>query len=150
MREIAATIQAAQYEVMISSPKKHVIVQGGAGTGKTAVALHRVSWLLYTEQGKITPADVLIVGPSERFNTYIRSVLPSLGDAGVRQATLSELGPVSAQGRVEDDEVGEGEGGYALGAGAQACSLLESEGRGRGERLTECRSWARQRTFRAL
>jgi DNA helicase IV len=105
MREIAATIQAAQYEVMISSPKKHLIVQGGAGTGKTAVALHRVSWLLYTEQGKITPPDVLIVGPSERFNAYIRSVLPSLGDAGVRQATLSELGPVSADGGVEDDEV---------------------------------------------
>ncbi|MFI5911535.1 HelD family protein [Dactylosporangium sp. NPDC051541] len=102
MHDIVATIQAAQYQ-LIRFPLEHVLViEGGPGTGKTAVALHRVSWLLYNEQERLRPRDVLVVGPHPAFTRYIRRVLPSLGDTDVEQIDIDQLGPPVQRGRQED------------------------------------------------
>jgi len=94
MRDIVATIEAAQYELISATADLPLVVQGGPGTGKTAVALHRVSWLLFAnrERGWL-PGDVLIVGPNRAFSRYIQNVLPALGDQGVAQTDLGRLGP---------------------------------------------------------
>lgn len=104
MRDIVQTIQASQDEVIRADIDGLLIVQGGPGTGKTAVALHRVSWLLYTHANEIDPQDVLVIGPSPVFTRYIKQVLPSLGDNDVRQLSIGELGPHRAKGRIEDPE----------------------------------------------
>ncbi|WP_433609627.1 HelD family protein [Dactylosporangium sp. CA-139114] len=102
MHDIVATIQAAQYR-LIRFPLEHcLVIEGGPGTGKTAVALHRVSWLLYNEQDRLRPRDVLVVGPHPAFTRYIRRVLPSLGDADVEQIDIDQLGPPVQRGRQED------------------------------------------------
>lgn len=90
MGDIVRTIQAAQYEVIAHPPKSLLIIQGGPGTGKTAVALHRVSWLLFNQPG-LRPEDVLVVGPNTTLMRYIQDVVPSLGDDGVRHAALEHL-----------------------------------------------------------
>jgi len=105
MRDIAKTIQSAQYELVIAPADGTLIIQGGAGTGKTAVALHRVSMLLYRERDWLSPEDVLVIGPSGRFNQFIDTVLPSLGDAGVQHGDLLSLGPANSSGRADDDAV---------------------------------------------
>jgi DNA helicase IV len=105
MQEIVRTIQAAQYEVIRARFDQLLLVQGGPGTGKTAVALHRVSWLLYNQSG-IGDQDVLVVGPNPTLVRYIRSVLPSLGDRDVRHTDIGDLGAVQVRlGRVEDRDV---------------------------------------------
>jgi DNA helicase IV len=91
MRDIVSTIQAAQDKIVREDREQLLIVQGGPGTGKTAVALHRVSWLLFTYRDDIEPKDILIVGPNPTFTSYIRRVLPDLGDHDVAQASLPEL-----------------------------------------------------------
>ncbi|WP_433050051.1 HelD family protein [Dactylosporangium sp. CS-033363] len=102
MHDIVATIQAAQYR-LIRFPLEHcLVIEGGPGTGKTAVALHRVSWLLYNEQQSLRPRDVLVVGPHPAFTRYIRRVLPSLGDTEVEQIDIDQLGPPVQRGRQED------------------------------------------------
>ncbi|WP_432977833.1 HelD family protein [Dactylosporangium sp. CA-233914] len=102
MHDIVATIQAAQYRLMRFPLEQLLIIEGGPGTGKTAVALHRVSWLLYNEHERLRPQDVLVVGPHPAFTRYIRSVLPSLGDADVEQVDIDQLGPPVQRGRQED------------------------------------------------
>ena len=94
MQDIVQTIQASQYKVMRSSLDSLLVVQGGPGTGKTAVALHRVSWLLFNHRDELKPQDVLVVGPNPTFAKYIRSVLPMLGDQDVAQTDVGSLGPV--------------------------------------------------------
>ncbi|MCW6003756.1 UvrD-helicase domain-containing protein [Micromonospora sp. CPCC 205371] len=101
MQEIVRTIQAAQYELIRAPMQQLLVIQGGAGTGKTAVALHRVSWLLYDNRADLSSADVLIVGPSTTFTRYTRTVLPSLGDTGIEQRAIGQLHPPVKQGRVE-------------------------------------------------
>ncbi|MET8307291.1 UvrD-helicase domain-containing protein [Micromonospora sp. NPDC005173] len=101
MREIVETIQAAQFELIRADANQVLIIQGGPGTGKTAVALHRVSWLLYNEHERLTPERVLVVGPSPTFTRYIRSVLPSLGDVNVDQRDIGKLAPAIRADRVE-------------------------------------------------
>lgn len=101
MRSIAQTIHAAQYELITSSLDRALLVQGGAGTGKTAVALHRVSWMLFERAGSLTPRDILVVGPSKRFNEYISELLPSMGDIGVAHGHLRQMGPAASDGRPE-------------------------------------------------
>ena len=91
MHDIVATIQADQYRVLTHAPDAALLIQGGPGTGKTAVALHRLSWLLYNQQDSLSPSDVLVVTPSPTLTRYIRSVLPSLGDEGIRQIAIQEL-----------------------------------------------------------
>ncbi|GIF09371.1 HelD family protein [Actinoplanes siamensis] len=79
LRSIIATIQAAQYEVIEAPLDQLTVIQGGPGTGKTAIALHRVSWLLYNH-AELDAEDVLVVGPNSTFVRYIEDLLPDLGD----------------------------------------------------------------------
>ncbi|HEX7353429.1 MAG TPA: AAA family ATPase [Mycobacteriales bacterium] len=100
MRDIVATIQAEQDRVVRSPLDGVLVVQGGPGTGKTAVALHRAAYLLYTYRDRIARAGVLLVGPNRRFLRYIEQVLPSLGETGVVMRTPATLFPgVEATGR---------------------------------------------------
>lgn len=93
MTDIVATIQAEQDRI-IRAPLDHtIVVQGGPGTGKTAVALHRAAYLLYTHRRKLERSGVLIVGPSSAFLRYIDQVLPSLGETGVVSRTIYDLIP---------------------------------------------------------
>lgn len=91
MTDIVRTIQAAQDKIVRMDKDRLLIVQGGPGTGKTAVALHRVSWILFNYQDEIRPQDVLVVGPNPTFTRYIRRVLPDLGDNDVVQRSLPEM-----------------------------------------------------------
>ena len=91
MREIVSTIQAEQ-DIVIRAPIDQVlVVQGGPGTGKTAVALHRAAYLLFEHRGRLARDGVLVVGPNRAFLDYIGNVLPSLGERSVRQTTVDEL-----------------------------------------------------------
>lgn len=91
MREIVATIQAEQ-DVVIRAPiDQALIVQGGPGTGKTAVALHRAAYLLFEHRARLARDGVLVVGPNRAFLDYIANVLPSLGERAVRQCTALDL-----------------------------------------------------------
>lgn len=92
MHDIVATIQADQYRILSHDPDDILLIQGGPGTGKTAVALHRLSWLLYNQAGAQDADDVLVVTPNSTLTAYIRNVLPALGDEGIRQIAISELG----------------------------------------------------------
>ncbi|VXC54346.1 DNA helicase [Arthrobacter sp. 9AX] len=91
MTDIVKTIQAAQDRLVRADKDQLLIIQGGPGTGKTAVALHRVSWLLFNYQDELPPEDVLVVGPNPTFTRYIRRVLPDLGDDDVVQQALQNL-----------------------------------------------------------
>ncbi len=91
MQDIVRTIQAAQFELIQAPLAQLLVIQGGPGTGKTAVALHRVSWLLFNHSKELSGEDVLIVGPSLTFTRYTRMVLPSLGDVSVQQIDVTQL-----------------------------------------------------------
>ena len=93
MGDIVATIQAEQDEIIRSDLTGVLVVQGGPGTGKTAVALHRAAYLLYTYRDRLERRGVLVVGPNRVFLRYIEKVLPSLGETGVVMASLGELFP---------------------------------------------------------
>lgn len=103
MGDIVATIQGEQDRVIRASDRGILVVQGGPGTGKTAVALHRAAYLLYTQRERLERSGVLIIGPSRTFLRYIEQVLPSLGESGVVQMTIGDIVPgLSAQ---DDDSV---------------------------------------------
>jgi len=104
LRDIVATIRAAQFEVIRQSPDQVLVLEGGPGTGKTVIALHRVSWLLHRHPQMAT-GGVLVVGPNPTFLRYISEVLPGLGDDGVELRSLRELGPSVSVGRTESAEV---------------------------------------------
>ena len=107
MGDIVATIQAEQDRVVTSGTRGVLVVQGGPGTGKTAVALHRVAYLFYSERTRLERSGVLLVGPSRTFLRYVEQVLPSLGETGVVSTTIADLVPgVRARG-VEDPRVHE-------------------------------------------
>ncbi len=89
MRDIVATIQSDQYRLITAAPEGALVVQGGPGTGKTAVGLHRASWLLYTHREQLR--RVLVVGPNPTFMDYVAHVLPALGEEAVEQRAISEL-----------------------------------------------------------
>jgi DNA helicase IV len=91
MRDIVATI-AAEQDVVIRAPLDTcLVVQGGPGTGKTAVGLHRAAFLLYEHRERLDREGVLVVGPNPLFLQYIGQVLPSLGEAATRQTTVERL-----------------------------------------------------------
>ncbi|MYS28871.1 AAA family ATPase, partial [Streptomyces sp. SID7804] len=90
MRDIAATIQPEQDDLVRGDLGASVCVQGAPGTGKTAVGLHRAAYLLYTHPGRIRRGGLLVLGPNRTFLSYISEVLPALGETGVRQSTLAE------------------------------------------------------------
>ncbi|HET6793067.1 MAG TPA: hypothetical protein VFH45_01415 [Acidimicrobiales bacterium] len=93
MRDIVATIQAEQDQIIRAPLPGVLVVQGGPGTGKTAVALHRAAYLLYTHRFPLERQGVLVVGPNQLFLRYIEQVLPSLGESGAVLSTLPGLVP---------------------------------------------------------
>jgi AAA domain/UvrD-like helicase C-terminal domain len=106
MRDIVATIQPDQDDIVRADAAQTVCVQGAPGTGKTAVGLHRVAYLLYAYREQVRRRGVVMVGPNRAFLSYIRNVLPALGELDVTQTTVGEL--VAAAGSVQvrgtDDE----------------------------------------------
>ncbi|WP_105975205.1 HelD family protein [Streptomyces geranii] len=91
MRDIVATIQPEQDEIVRSGLGGSVCVQGGPGTGKTAVGLHRVAYLLYAHRERLARTGTLVIGPNSSFLHYIEQVLPALGELEVKQATVDDL-----------------------------------------------------------
>jgi DNA helicase IV len=91
MRDIVATIQPDQDDIVRADAAQTVCVQGAPGTGKTAVGLHRVAYLLYAYREQVRRRGVIMVGPNRAFLSYIRNVLPALGELEVTQTTVGEL-----------------------------------------------------------
>ncbi|MEU6218351.1 ATP-binding domain-containing protein [Streptomyces sp. NPDC047022] len=91
MRDIVATIQPEQDEIVRGGLSGTVCVQGGPGTGKTAVGLHRVAYLLYAYRERLARTGTLVIGPNKSFLHYIEQVLPALGELEVKQATVDDL-----------------------------------------------------------
>jgi len=99
MRDIVATIQPEQDEIVRADIGGTVCVQGAPGTGKTAVGLHRVAYLLYAHRDRLARTGTLVIGPNSSFLHYIEQVLPALGELDVAQATVQELvGHVEVRG----------------------------------------------------
>ena len=105
MGDIVATIQAEQDEAIRADLPGVLVVAGGPGTGKTAVALHRAAYLLYTHRRHLASRGVLLVGPSPVFLRYIEQVLPSLGEQDVQLTTISGLKPQLRSHRVEPADI---------------------------------------------
>ncbi|MFC4337301.1 HelD family protein [Salininema proteolyticum] len=91
MRDIVATIQPEQDELIRRPADLNLAIQGAPGTGKTAVGLHRAAWLLYSYPDLIKQSGMLVIGPNEGFLHYISAVLPTLGETSVRQMTVQQL-----------------------------------------------------------
>lgn len=91
MRDIVATIAAEQDRIIRAPLGRPVVVQGGPGTGKTAVGLHRAAWLLYEHRDRLERQGLLVLGPNPVFLSYVSEVLPSLGEVAVSQTTLAGL-----------------------------------------------------------
>lgn len=117
MRDIVATIQPDQDEIVRAELGQTVCVQGAPGTGKTAVGLHRAAYLLFTHRERLARAGVMIVGPNRAFLSYISSVLPALGEVKVDQTTVAEL--LGASDTPEDPLVS------ALKGDARMAAVLE-------------------------
>lgn len=105
MTDIVATIQAEQDRIIRTPLNTVTVVQGGPGTGKTAVALHRAAYLLYANRRRLSHSGVLIVGPSQAFLHYIGQVLPSLGETGVISQTIGTLLPGMAASAIDSPKV---------------------------------------------
>ncbi|MCL6302246.1 HelD family protein [Streptomyces kronopolitis] len=102
MRDIVATIQPEQDEIVRAGIAGSVCVQGAPGTGKTAVGLHRVAYLLYAHRERLARSGTLVIGPNRSFLHYIEQVLPALGELEVKQATVDDLvGHVEVRGTDE-------------------------------------------------
>ena len=100
MTDIVETIQREQDTIIRDDTLGVLVVEGGPGTGKTAVALHRVAWLLYTHRERLERSGILIIGPNSTFLDYISRVLPSLGETGVALSTIGNLYPgITATGQ---------------------------------------------------
>jgi DNA helicase IV len=91
MRDIVATIAPDQDDIVRAGPELTMCVQGAPGTGKTAVGLHRIAYLLYAYPARMGRGGVLVIGPNRAFLSYIRNVLPALGEVDVTQTTLADL-----------------------------------------------------------
>ncbi|CAL9452197.1 HelD family protein [Streptomyces sp. enrichment culture] len=103
MRDIVATIQPEQDEIVRGGLSGTVCVQGGPGTGKTAVGLHRVAYLLYAHRERLARTGTLVIGPNRSFLRYIEQVLPALGELEVKQATVDDLVAAHVEVRGSDD-----------------------------------------------
>ncbi|MEV0152512.1 AAA family ATPase [Micromonospora sp. NPDC050686] len=104
MRDIVETIQAEQDQIIRADLPGVMVVQGGPGTGKTAVALHRAAYLLYTHRRELSTRGVLLVGPNATFLRYISQVLPTLAETGVLLRTQADLFPGVTARRAESAE----------------------------------------------
>src|SRR5690349_22041727 len=126
MSDIVATIQAEQDAIIRSKPSGVLVVQGGPGTGKTAVALHRAAYLLYTHRDRLARRGVLVVGPNATFLRYIGQVLPSLGETSVVLGTIGQLFPGLDARRAEAPEVAEVKGRVEM-AGVIAAAVRDRQ-----------------------
>lgn len=116
MESIVQTIQADQDRIIRSELPGILVVQGGPGTGKTAIALHRAAYLLYTHREQLEKRGILVVGPNAAFLKFIGQVLPSLGEDGVRLVTIAELYPGLTATRPEAPESAEVKGRTVMAA----------------------------------
>ncbi len=91
MKTAVATLQAEQDELVRRDPDEQIVIRGGPGTGKTVVGLHRAAWIVYNDQRLLSAELILVIGPTDRYLEYVSSVLPTLGEAKVRQTTLARL-----------------------------------------------------------
>ncbi len=114
LSDIVGTIQAEQDRIIRSELPGVLVVQGGPGTGKTVVALHRAAYLLYTHRFPLEGQGVLVVGPNRIFLNYIEQVLPSLGEAGVEIAQLSNLIPHVRISGYDDEATARVKGGLEM------------------------------------
>ena len=114
MRDIVTTIQAEQDAIIRLPLSGVVVIEGGPGTGKTAVALHRVAYLLYTHRERLARSGVLVVGPSAGFIRYVGGVLPALGESAVVFTTPGRLAHGVVATAVDPDEVARTKGGLAM------------------------------------
>jgi DNA helicase IV len=114
MRDIVTTIQAEQDAIIRLPLSGTVVIEGGPGTGKTAVALHRVAYLLYTHRERLARSGVLVVGPSAGFISYVGGVLPALGESAVVFTTPGRLAQGVVATAVDSDEVARTKGDLAM------------------------------------
>ena len=126
MRDIVATIQADQYHLIARDPEPPLVIQGGPGTGKTAVGLHRASYLLYSHRADIR--RVLVVGPNPAFMEYVSHVLPTLGEDSVDQRAVGELVPGLEVTRVDPLEVQQLKASLRVGEVVRSAVELGSQG----------------------
>jgi DNA helicase IV len=126
MSDIVATIQAEQDAIIRSKPSGVLVVQGGPGTGKTAVALHRAAYLLYTHRDRLARRGVLVVGPNPTFLRYIGQVLPSLGETSVVLSTIGQLHPGLDARRTEPPQTAEVKGRAEM-AGVIAAAVRDRQ-----------------------
>jgi DNA helicase IV len=126
MDSIVRTIQADQDRIIRSELAGILVVQGGPGTGKTAIALHRAAFLLYTHRDQLEKRGILVIGPNPTFLKFIGQVLPSLGEDGVRLVTIAELYPGLTATRPEPAEVAEVKG-RAVMAGVIATAVSDRQ-----------------------
>jgi AAA domain len=113
MRQIISTITPEQYELITEPAAGALVIQGGPGTGKTAVGLHRAAWLLYSDR-ELARQGVLIVGPNDLFISYIGQVLPSLGETTVEQRSADSLAAARARRAAEAEDLATLKGRGAL------------------------------------
>ena len=159
MRDIVATIQADQYGLIARDPEPPLVIQGGPGTGKTAVGLHRASYLLFSHRDALR--RILVVGPNPVFMDYVSHVLPSLGEDAVDQRAVVELvegcrGDAlgSSAGRAAEGGRAHGRGRAAGGGAALAGRAararhphggpLRRRSRARGRRAARAGPWRRR------
>jgi DNA helicase IV len=116
MRDIVATIQAEQDVIIRAGLNDLVIVQGGPGTGKTAVGLHRAAFLLYEHRKDLEKQGLLVVGPNELFLRYIAQVLPSLGERSVTQTTVEKVYGLGIARATEDPAIAKLKGDQRMAA----------------------------------
>jgi DNA helicase IV len=126
MRDIVATIQADQYHLIAREPEPPLVIQGGPGTGKTAVGLHRASFLLYSHRTQLR--RVLVVGPNPAFMEYVSNVLPTLGEDSVEQRAVSELVEDAEITRVDPHDVQRQKADAGLAEGLRQLVEQASEG----------------------
>ena len=141
MRDIVATIQPEQDEIVRAELGTSICVQGAPGTGKTAVGLHRAAWLLYMHRERLSRSGALVIGPNSSFLDHVAAVLPSLGEMDVRHATLPDLLQASTgvQVRGQDDvRRGDAQGRCPDGPGAVPSDL---ELPARAERGARAATW---------
>ena len=126
MRDIVATIQADQYHLIARDPEPALVIQGGPGTGKTAVGLHRASFLLYAHRERLR--RVLVIGPNPAFMEYVSHVLPTLGEDSVDQRAVAELVPGVELTRVDPPDVQRLKADTRLGEAVRRAAETASEG----------------------
>jgi len=145
MRDIVATIQPEQDEIVRADAGTTVCVQGAPGTGKTAVGLHRAAWLLYAYRAKLARSGVLVVGPNRAFLDYVGAVLPSLGEISVRHTTVEDLVVGEAARSAEFDGVRQVRPGVIAARGADPMERAVLKGDARMATVLHRAVWAHLR-----